>query len=61
MDADGSPHLVVSVVAPSSSVKRIAFGSVGSTDMQTTEHCFDIVMKHCREVAALYQHCGWEV
>ena len=61
MDADGTPHLVVSVVAPNSSVKRIAFGSVGSTDMATTEHCFEIVMQHCREVADLYQHCGWEV
>jgi len=61
MDSYGSPHLVVSVVAPNSSVKRIAFGSVGSTDTVTTEHCFEIVMQHCREVAALYQHCGWEV
>ena len=47
MDAAGSPHLVISVVAPNSSVKRIAFGAVGSTDMETTEHCFAIVMDHC--------------
>ena len=59
MDGNGSPHLVLSVVAPDSSAKRLAFGVVESTDLPTTELCFRIVMEHCRLVAALYQHFGW--
>ena len=59
MDGNGSPHLVLSVVGPDCSVKRLAFGVVGSTDLPTTKLCFRIVMEHYRLVAALYQHFGW--
>jgi len=56
MDAQGHPYIVISVMAPNASAKRLVFGMVKSTNARTSAHCIHSVMAFCRNVAALYQH-----
>ena len=54
-----APHLTFLINSPTGGVKDFVFGPVGNEGGPACDYAFAIIIKHARDIAHLYQVCGW--